>query len=158
MPVPIRDAAPADAARLSEIARAAKAHWGYPAAWLERWRDELTLTADAIADRTVRVATGDDGAPLGFAATSAAGSPRRELEHLWVDPAAMGRGVGRALLRDALRAAHAAGAVGLSILSDPHAAPFYLRCGARPAEDVPAPMPGAPERTLPRLHLDTEPR
>ncbi len=158
MPVAIRDATPADAARLSGIAHAAKAHWGYPAAWLELWRAELTLTAADLARLTVRVAAGDDGAPLGFAATSTAGSPRRELEHLWVDPAAMGRGVGRALLRDALRLAHEAGAVGLSILSDPHAADFYRRCGARPAEDVPAPMPGAPERTLPRLHLDAEPR
>ena len=34
----LRGARATDARRLSEIARAAKAHWGYPAAWLAGWR------------------------------------------------------------------------------------------------------------------------
>src|SRR5438128_97160 len=38
-----------DAAKLSAIARAAKAHWGYPAHWLERWCEQLTITAEFIA-------------------------------------------------------------------------------------------------------------
>lgn len=153
MTIPLRDARPADVPRLGDVARAAKAHWGYPAGWLEAWRTELTITPADLARWTVRVADDGAGTALGFAATAVA-SPRWELGHLWVHPAAMGRGIGRLLLRDALRSAHAAGAVGLAIVSDPHAAAFYLRCGARPAGDVPAPMPGAPDRTLPRLWLD----
>jgi predicted N-acetyltransferase YhbS len=66
----------------------------------------------------------------------------------------MGQGVGRLLLYDALRCAQAAGALGLAIVSDPHAAGFYLRLGGRPAGVLLAPMPGAPERSLPRFWLD----
>src|SRR5262249_11759021 len=42
----IRRALPADADRLSEIARTAKAHWGYPDAWLTAWAPILTITPE----------------------------------------------------------------------------------------------------------------
>lgn len=150
----IRTATPADVVRLGEIAAAAKAHWGYPPAWLDQWREALTITPADLSRWTVRVATDPSGAAAGFVATSVA-RPRWEVEHLWVDPPAMGRGIGRVLVRDAFGRANAAGAAGLAILSDPNAAGFYLRLGARPAGALPAPMPGAPERTLPLLWLDT---
>jgi len=151
----IRTATPVDAATLSEIAAAAKAHWGYPPAWLEQWRAALTLMPSDVARWTVRVATDAEGTTLGFSALAPA-EPRWQVEHLWVRPRAIGRGIGRLLLRDALRWAHTAGAIGLEIDADPHAAGFYLRCGAQPAGTVPAPMPGSPNRTLPRFWLDAE--
>ena len=151
----LRAATPSDAATLSEIAAAAKAHWDYPPAWLEEWRAALTVTPADVARWTVRVATAADGRPLGFAALAPA-QPRWEVEHLWVHPRAMRQGIGRQLLRDALRRAHAAGAIGLTIDADPHAVAFYLQCGDRPAGAVPAPMPGAPDRILPRFWLDAE--
>jgi ribosomal protein S18 acetylase RimI-like enzyme len=150
----IRTATPADVVRLSEIAAAAKAHWGYPPAWLDQWRAALTITPADLSRWTVRVATDPSGAPVGFVATSVA-QPRWDVEHLWVDPSAMGQGIGRLLLRDALGRADAAGALGLAIVSDSNAAGFYLRLGGRPAGALPAPMPGAPERTLPLFWLDT---
>lgn len=149
----IRTATSADVVRLSEIAAAAKAHWGYPPAWLEQWRAALTITPEDLSRWAVRVATDAVGAPVGFAAAAVA-RPRWTVEHLWVDPSAMGQGVGRALLRDALRRAQAAGAIGLVIVSDPHAAGFYRRLGGRPAGVLLAEMPGAPGRTLPRFWLD----
>ena len=154
-PILIRSATPADAGRLSEIAASAKAHWDYPPAWLAQWREALTLTPADVARWAVRVATNAGGTPLGFVAISPA-QPRWEVEHLWVHPTAIGRGIGRLLLRDALRRAHAAGDIGLAIDADPHAAAFYLRCGAQPVGAVPAPMPGAAARTLPRFWLDTD--
>ena len=146
---------PADAVGLSQIAAASKAHWGYPPAWLERWRTALTIAPADLTRWTVRVATDAEGRLLGFVAMSAA-QPRWEVEHLWVHPRAMGQGIGRLLLRYALREAHAAGAIGLAIDADPHAADFYLHCGAQPVGAVPAPMPGAPDRMLPRLCIDVK--
>lgn len=35
------------------------------------------------------------------------------------------------------------------VLSDPHAARFYERLGAQLVAHAPAPMPGAPDRSLP---------
>lgn len=151
----IRTARAADTAALTEIAAAAKAHWGYPSAWLEQWRAALTITPADVARWTIRVAIDAEGTPLGFAALAPA-EPRWQVEHLWVHPRAMGQGIGRLLLRDALRHAHTAGALGLAIDADPHAAAFYLRCGAQRAGAVPAPMPGTADRTLPRFWLDME--
>ena len=42
----------------------------------------------------------------------------------------------------------------VELLSDPFATGFYERPGARHAGDVPAPMPGARDRTLPRYEFD----
>ena len=153
MDIQIRTAGAGDLPSLNTIAWAAKAHWGYPDEWMEAWRGGLTLTADDLARWSVRVAADADGEVLGFCATSP-GGPRWVVEHLWVRPGELGRGVGRGLVRDALERAREGGAVGLEIESDPYAEGFYLRLGAERVGAVPAAMPGAPDRTLPLLRLD----
>ncbi len=77
-------AQPADAPVLSAIAWAAKAHWGYPAAWLERWRDQLTITPEFIAANETFFARIEQRAG-GFHALLATEEAMR-LEHLWVLP------------------------------------------------------------------------
>lgn len=145
--VVIRDARREDAERLSAIARDAKASWGYPAEWLDRWRDELTFTAAYLEVHQTWVAeTGGVACGVIALQPSAAGVT---IDRLWVDPGAQGLGVGRALVAHALTTAGAAGPV--DVLSDPHAEPFYLKLGFRRAGEIPAPMPGAPHRILPRL-------
>lgn len=147
-------ARPADAPFLTDVAHAAKRHWGYPEHWIAAWRDELTITAAAIREHTVfvaRAADGPDAAILGFYVVSTAGASA-VLEHLWVRPDVMGRGVGRALLAHGLREARTAGCTVLRIDSDPNAEGFYLRAGARRVGEVPAPMDGRP-RVLPRLEI-----
>jgi GNAT superfamily N-acetyltransferase len=146
----VRAARADEAAALTRIAVAAKASWGYPAEWIEAWRDQLTVTADYVRAHRVVVAEDDAAAPIGFAAMERRDG-RAELAHLWVRPDAQGRGVGTALL-DAVLACEPA--LPLRIESDPHAAPFYRRHGAREVGNVAAPMPGAPARALPVLVLD----
>ena len=140
------------AAALSDLAHRAKAHWGYPRAWLERWRGELTFTSDQIRRHDVHVVM-LDARPLGVYALSGRGAVL-ELEHFWIEPAQMGRGLGRRLLEHAAALARSRGAVALEIDSDPHAEGFYLHHGARPVGRTPSPMPGAQQRDLPRLRLD----
>jgi GNAT superfamily N-acetyltransferase len=74
-----------------------------------------------------------------------------EIEHLWVAPEEMGRGIGRRLLEDAVRYAARIGAAELRIVSDPNAVGFYRRAGARLAGAVDSVPPG---RRLPVLTLD----
>jgi ribosomal protein S18 acetylase RimI-like enzyme len=148
--VRIRDARADDAATLTRIAREAKASWGYPPEWLDRWREELTITPDYVRAHRVLVAEDGGGSPRGLIAVGA-GARGAEIEHLWVDPAAQRRGIGAALLRAAL--ADAANPA-LRIVSDPHAAGFYRRHGAREIGRVAAPMPGAEDRVLPVLEID----
>lgn len=141
----IRPAVPSEAARLTDIAHAAKRHWGYADELLTLWRDDLTVTAANLAERPFYCAA-QDGAIVGFHALSTDGG---ELEHLWVDPPAMGRGHGAALLGHAVECARRISGGGLlRIASDPHAEGFYLRMGAVRAGEVPSSPAG---RVLPLL-------
>jgi ribosomal protein S18 acetylase RimI-like enzyme len=141
--VALRPGRPDDAARLSAIAAAAKAHWGYPAEWLAAWREQLTIEPALLATAWVRVAVSDHEA-VGFIAVEEH-ADACEIVHLWVLPAAMGQGVGRALVAAALE--HASGRP-IEVEADPHAAPFYERVGFARRGSGPAPMPGAAAREL----------
>lgn len=103
--------------------------------------------------RNDKEAAGEAGSAgqLGFYVLDVTGETA-SLEHLWVDPPAMGRGVGRALFRHAAERAAGLGCRVLQIDSDPNAEPFYLAMGAVRVGTVPAPVAGQ-RRELPRLHL-----
>lgn len=145
--ISIRRAIPADSTRVTEVARLAKAHWGYPAEWLARWHDGLAITAAEIAEHPTWVAEIDE--QIAGVCQIQGDTGRFMLEHVWVDPAQHGRGVGRALVEAARSSV-----VGLlHIVADPNAERFYIRLGAERVGEVEAPMPGAPERKLPLLEL-----
>jgi GNAT superfamily N-acetyltransferase len=149
---PVVDGRAQDADALSELALRSKGYWGYDAAFLEACRDELTLTADQAA--AARVVRGNDGTARGFhvLASDPAGEPARgELLMLFVDPSAIGSGVGRALLDDALRYAARLGWSTLRVESDPGAVGFYVAHGARRVGTVPS--GSVPGRELPLLEL-----
>ena len=151
-PLEIRGARPADAALLTELAHAAKRHWRYADELIRLWREDLTVTPEFIDAHAVECAVFGSRI-VGFYALSGDG-PTRELEHMWVDPAYMGRGVGRRLLRHAVAALRAAGCACLEIASDPNAEGFYLKYGAVRVGQVPARPEG---RTLPLLELRIAP-
>lgn len=147
----IRRARPSEADELTQLARGAKASWGYPAEWLEAWREELTITADYVLQNQVVVAdTGD-----GLAGVAALERIRGEavLEHVWVAATHQRQGIGEALVRHALALASEAGDRTVRVTSEPRAVGFYERLGGRLARSIPAPMPGMPERALPVLEL-----
>jgi GNAT superfamily N-acetyltransferase len=124
----IKAAKPEDAARLTEVAFAAKRHWGYPDRWMENWRDILTVKPEFIASHETFSAV-IDGQTVGFYALSRKDG-RLDLLHLWVLPDWMRRGIGRSLFCHALERARL-GFRELEIESDPNAEGFYLRMGAR---------------------------
>lgn len=139
----------ADAEAATTIARRAKASWPYPPAWLDVWREELTLSPTDFRDHIGHMAE-LRGVPVGVCLLEA--HPGYwELSHLWVDPDAQRRGVGRALLEVVGRylREHEIGAC--RIHSDPYAESFYLRLGAQRIGEIPSPMEGAPDRVLPLM-------
>ena len=127
--VQIREACPQDATRLTQIALAAKRHWGYPDRWMEIWREELTLRPDFIAANETYAAV-VDGQSVGFYALTRK-NDTLHLLHLWVLPDWMGRGIGRLLFFHAVERAKALGFRQFEIESDPNAEGFYQRMGAR---------------------------
>jgi ribosomal protein S18 acetylase RimI-like enzyme len=148
MTIEIRRATSNDASRATEIARTAKAHWGYPSEWLAAWEDDLTIV-DADIGRHATFVASLDGEIVGVCQLQRS-DQHVFLEHVWVDPRAHRMGVGRALVAQAQRESSGV----MAIVADPNAEPFYLRLGARRVGEVAAPMPGAPDRTLPLLELD----
>jgi GNAT superfamily N-acetyltransferase len=119
---------PSDADALTQIAVAAKGHWGYPARWMERWLPILTVTAESIA-RNETYAACDTERIIGFSSLRVEGETIH-LNDLFVLPSEMGNGVGRALFRHALARARELGFAFVEIQSDPNAAGFYERMGA----------------------------
>jgi GNAT superfamily N-acetyltransferase len=124
----ITPALPSEADVLTSIALASKRHWGYPEKWIDHWRGLLTITSALIAGQDVFAARDGDRI-LGFAALALEEELLR-LEHLWVLPAEMRRGVGRALFHHARQRARQLGFRTFEVESDPHAFGFYERMGA----------------------------
>jgi len=156
-PWQLRPAHADEAALLSDIALASKAHWPYPAAQLERWRGDLTVEPAQLDERYARVAE-VDGEVAGFVIIvppQADANAEWLLDHLWVVSAHMGRGIGRALLMAARQLAAAQGASTLHIDADPYAEAFYQAFGARRIGAIAAPIEGQPERQRPQMRLTT---
>ena len=141
----IRPARPGEKGELTEFAMRSKAHWRHDEAFLARARQGLTLHPGDVERMIVRVAE-RDGEVVGFSAVDVG---EAELDLLFVEPAAIGSGVGGALLRDALAEC---GLDALLIESDPDAEPFYrshgaVRIGTRRSSST--------GRTLPLLRIAT---
>ena len=147
----IRPARPEEAEGLSALVLRSKAHWGYDAAFMAQVVDALRVTPEMIRAGGIAVAADREDRPLGLASVSVPGA-EAELELLFVDPAAMGQGAGRALWRHAVAMARAGGASTLWILADPGAEPFYRAMGAETVAR--APSDAIPGRTLPRMRAD----
>ncbi len=148
-----RLASAADIPKLNALAFAAKAHWGYAEGQLEAWRPELEVKAELLEVRPVFVAE-QSGQFAGFIQLATDVVPW-EVWGMWVHPSHMGRGIGKALLIQAMRYASAANQDELAIDSDPHAEGFYLSCGARHVGHVAAPIEGDPQRVRPQLRVST---
>jgi ribosomal protein S18 acetylase RimI-like enzyme len=130
----------------------AKAHWGYPTEVLESWRQLLLVTAVDIESKRVFVGAIDEAVVGFYSLAPAAGA--WELDNLWVSPKFMHRGLGRELLAHALEHARRGGASRVIVDADPNAESFYLQSGAVRCGEVPAPIPGQPERVRPQLVFD----
>jgi predicted N-acetyltransferase YhbS len=155
MTIKIVRATPEHAVRLTQIAHAAKSYWGYPAQWIELWRNQLTITETYIEMHEVYAAVDADDVILGFYALGGEGE-KRTLDHLWVQPQSFGAGVGRQLFTHAVARAQALGAKVLEIESDPHAEGFYHRMGAETIGEVTYEMEGSPRR-LPLMAYTLQP-
>lgn len=149
MDVTVRPGRPAEAAAIGALALRSKGHWGYDAAFLAACRDDLSIDP-AWCDGTRLVVAVAGDTLLGYARV-AGGPPVGELAGLFVDPAAIGRGVGGLLLREALAVAGRLGLRVLEIDSDPHAEPFYRHAGAVRVGSSPSTVD--PTRLLPHLEL-----
>lgn len=123
----IRDATATDALVLEALQRRSSDIW-------DAYRDQLAANPDAIElPRTfiengwVRVAVDGEQTPIGFSVVIPM-DDHHELDGLFVEPALMHRGVGRALVEDVVARAAASGAARLEVTAGPAEA-FYEKVG-----------------------------
>jgi GNAT superfamily N-acetyltransferase len=149
MNMDIRRALPEEADTSTEIAIAAKSYWGYPEAWIQKWKLMLTFTSQKIEETDVFVRMVDDEL-AGFYRLFFRGS-RAILEDLWIKPDFIGKGVGRALFEHALGHCRLVRVEILEVEADPHAQGFYEKMGMHKVGDRPSDVDG--QRNLPVLEL-----
>jgi GNAT superfamily N-acetyltransferase len=131
--IQLRPGHEADFERLREIAVEAKAHWGYDRARVEEWVLAGDFEPESLRERLLFVAEAE-GHPVGWAALI----PRGEvgwLEDLWVDPAWIGRGLGRKLFERVAAEARERGARRLEWEAEPNASGFYEHMGGSYVRD-----------------------
>ena len=126
--VSIRDATAAERVALEALQRRSSGVW-------EAYREQLAANPDAIAldqafidNGWVRVAVAGDGTPIGFTVVIPTDGAMHELDGLFVEPAHMRRGAGRALVEDAAAQAVHDGAASLEVIAGPTQG-FYERLG-----------------------------
>jgi GNAT superfamily N-acetyltransferase len=124
--------------------------WGYDQAFLDACRSELTIRAEELESTALQVAE-HDGTLVGVAQITVEGETA-DLQKMFVEPRAIGLGIGSALFAWAVWMAKDRGAQRMTIDADPGAVGFYKRMGA--VEHGAAPSGSIPGRMLPRLQVD----
>ena len=145
----IRAAEAADAPALTDLAVRSKAHWGYDVAFMEACREDLGVSDEDIATCPVYVHE-DNGRPNGFYQLRPRGD-QVEMVALFVEPRAMGRGIGKELWQHAVATARGLGCRALVLQSEPHAEGFYRAMGADRVGDSPSTV--FPGRMLPLMRF-----
>ncbi len=147
----IRPAREDEAARLTALCLRSKAHWGYDADFMKASVPSLTVSKTMIAEGRVLVAEDRGGRLLGVAAANPLADGAFDLALLFVEPDAIGNGVGEKLFAAIAAQIGREGARRLLIESDPNAEGFYKRLGARRIGD--ASSTAIPGRMLPLLEF-----
>jgi GNAT superfamily N-acetyltransferase len=123
----LRFGRPQERAALEELQRRASLMWEEYRPFLLANPDVIELPLAQLRAQQVRVAE-IDGGVAGFASLLPKGG-FCELDGLFVEPDLWRRGVGRALIEDALAAARAEGAAAIETVANPRAEGFYRKLG-----------------------------
>jgi len=145
----IRPAHPSEAAALTDLAIRSKASWGYDAAFMEKARPDMLVSAGDI-ERAHCLLAEEHGTICGYVLTFIDGE-YAFLRDLFIEPAHFKRGLGSDLFRRAIDEAKARGAHRLTLHADPNARAFYEHFGMHCTGETPSIIGNG--RTLPIMQL-----
>jgi len=122
----IRKAMAEDSDLLSELAYKSKAYWGYSEEFLQKCKDDLTVTKEFIERNPVYLMESDNE----IVAFYSFSLNEQKLESLFIDPNYIGKGLGRIIWEDLLYKAKTLKLKEFTLDSEPNAEGFYLKMGA----------------------------
>lgn len=143
----LEEASISDACLLSSIAQKAKAHWGYPTAWLALWQKDLTFNPQFLLEHHTFVISLDRKA-IGFCVVIDE-LDHFNIDHCWILPDHIGYGYGYKLLSHVLSESVFKQKV-FQVLSDPYAIGFYQKFGFKTIKMVPTQLK---DRALPLMQM-----
>ena len=146
----IRAAVPADMTALRDVFRRSSLSNEGDRINLEAHPDALELSVLAVREGRTRAAVANDSI-VGFATWVDAGDGF-EIEDLFVDPAWMRQGIGRALVLDLIAIARDRGVRRVEVTANQHALVFYETAGFAVSHEVTTRFGPAP-----RMQLDMMP-
>jgi len=118
--------------KISQLALASKAHWGYSKEFMQACKDELTYTKEMIEnDEYVFYLKESNKTIVGFYVLKKLNCDEVELEALFLDPLFIKKGFGQELLNHAKEESVNIGIKLMHIQSDPYAQDFYEKAGAK---------------------------
>ena len=126
MSIRLRLAAPEDVEQLGALKLRASLAWGDHIAQIAALPEARAFAPEHLPFATVAEA---QARVVGFVTVLAGGDAGAELEDLFVDPDCWRRGIGRALVAEAVQRARDAGADVLRVVANRRALEFYRACG-----------------------------
>lgn len=148
--ITIRPVKPEEADILSTIAVAAKRHWNYPEHWMKLWIPQLTF-GPAYFEANESWAAESANTVIAFY-TLQERDGNAWLDNIFVLPAYMGQGVGKALFTHALSRARALGYEIVRLEAEPNAIGFYEKMRMRKIGEYEYELDGQP-RILPIMEI-----
>jgi len=155
----IRPARQEKAAMLTRLSFESKGFWRYPPEYFKTWKKELTISADYIKINQVHVYETEQTVagyyaivelPEGIEISGIRLPIGFWLEHMFIDPRHIGKGIGSKLFRHLRRRCEDMGITELGILADPNSLGFYEKMGCRYVRELPSTINN---RTTPYLEL-----
>lgn len=150
MSVTIRNADPSEVADVNQLMLRSKASWGYSAEFMRAAEPFLVEDEEYIRTHWNLVME-VDGVMGGYISLKDHGDSI-ELDNLFLEPDLIGEGYGKYLWEHILEFSRAKGYKTLWLISDPNAAGFYVKMGAKQVGERVSNVD--PERMLPKFEYD----
>lgn len=127
-----------------------KSYWPYSYDYLEKCKEALAVTKTDIQNWPVTVAENENEI-IGFSALKTIDGENR-LDHLWIDPRYICKGIGTLLFSASIKEAKNLGWNGFRIAAEPFAEAFYEKMGAKKIGVVQSRI--KPDLFLPHMEIE----
>jgi ribosomal protein S18 acetylase RimI-like enzyme len=117
-----------DVQPLTELCMRSKNYWNYGINQIEKWKEELTISAQFIDENQVYKLIVKEEL-IGFYAFQPLRDKEIKLTHLFIAPAYIGKGYGKLLMSDFMQRIKKSTYEKITLDADPNAKEFYERMG-----------------------------